>query len=59
VTTPTLERRLRLLAQKWIAQARHPQRAKRPDERRLLEKCASELEAELHTARQSGRYDGS
>lgn len=52
-----LDKRLRRLSQKWIAQARHPQRMNQPEERRLLEKCAAELEAELHTERQSG--DGS
>jgi len=43
----TLRPRLRKLRAKWISQARHPQRMNRPDERKMLEKHAAELTAEL------------
>jgi hypothetical protein len=43
-----LEGRLRQLASKWRAQARHPQRRFRPAERELLHKHADELLGELN-----------
>jgi hypothetical protein len=45
--TGTLEERLRLLIGKWHAQANHPQRRNRPEERALLNNHAEELQRAL------------
>jgi hypothetical protein len=45
------EQRLRRLAVKWMASARHPMRANRPEERDLLIRCAAELQQEIHAER--------
>jgi hypothetical protein len=42
-----LSERLRNLARKSLAQAHHPQRENKPEEREILEHCADHLSAEL------------
>lgn len=42
---------LRILSQKWISQARHPQRSRQPEVRDALMKCAADLQELLFTYR--------